>query len=161
MDADKLKGMAIVSINEGATLGHIDDLLFDTRGLEVEAFRVKGSGQSFVVPFSQVKNVGADAVTVESSQVAQVVAKDSPVGGLAGLNQIKRLKVVDEAGTLFGTVNSVDVDPLTGRVLSLTARKGGVLGLGGETTIIDGGSVRSVGAEVMTVAQGQATPAAE
>ncbi|HEU5329193.1 MAG TPA: PRC-barrel domain-containing protein [Thermomicrobiales bacterium] len=29
MDADKLKGMAIISVAEGARLGRVDEVLFD------------------------------------------------------------------------------------------------------------------------------------
>lgn len=152
MDASKLKGMAIVSISEGATLGHIDDVLIDTKALRIDALHVKGDKQQFVVPFARIKNVGADAVTIENSQVTQAAPEGSS-GSVTGLDRLKRLKVVDEAGTHLGTVSSIDVDQATGQVLGLAAHKGGLLGLGGETTLIAAGDIRSIGAEVMTVAQ--------
>lgn len=154
MDASKLKGLAIVSIGEGATLGHIDDVLIDTKALRIDAFHVKGDKQQFVVPFARIKSVGADAVTIENSQVTQAASGGSS-GSVAGLDRLKRLKVVDEAGTHLGTVSGIEVDQVTGQVLGLAAHKGGLLGLGGETTTIAAGDIRSIGAEVMTVAQTQ------
>ena len=69
MEADKLKGMPIVSLADGAKLGRIDEVLFETRPLRVAALRAAADGQGFVIPFGQLTHVGADAVTVESSQV--------------------------------------------------------------------------------------------
>lgn len=42
MDAETLKGMAVVAITEGTKLGHIDELLFDPQGLGIAAIRVRG-----------------------------------------------------------------------------------------------------------------------
>lgn len=157
MDADKLKGMAIVSIAEGATLGHVEDVLIDTAALRIDAFQVKGDRQRFIVPFDQVRNIGADAVTVESRQAARVLEDEAAIGGLAGLERFKRLKVVDDAGTFLGTVNNIEIDQAGGRVVGITVHKGGAFGFGGETTTIEAGNVRGVGAEVMTVGAAQAT----
>lgn len=158
MDAGKLKGMAIVSIGEGATLGHVADVLFDTKALRIDALEVKGTGRQFVVPFNRIKNVGSDAVTIESSQVTQTLSTEGTGGALTGLDRIKRLKVVDETGTHLGTVSSVEIDQATGQVLRLAAHKGGLLGMGGESTSIAAGDIRGIGPEVMTVAQVERSP---
>jgi sporulation protein YlmC with PRC-barrel domain len=159
MDANKLKGMAVVSIAEGAKLGYVDDLLFDTQTLRPVALRVAAGGQHFVIPFEQLKNIGADAITVESSQVTQVAGKEGTFSNLLGLSKIKGLKVIDTAGTFLGTIASVEIDLADGHVLSLTAHKGGVLGLGGTSTTIDTAAIRSVGAEIVTVATQEPPPA--
>ncbi len=152
MDADKLKGMAVVSLNEGAKLGRIQDLLFDTQAMRVAAIQISGdNGGNFVLPTDQVRSIGADAVTVESGQVLQVAAKGGQYEALPGLGKLKGLKVVDGTGTLVGSVTSVEVDPVGGRLVGLTAHKGGMLGLGGTSTTIEAAAIRSIGPEVITV----------
>lgn len=152
MDADKLKGMAIISVAEGARLGRVDEVLFDTAGLRAGGLHASGEGQNFVVPFEQVKNIGADAVTVESSQVTQAASKGATFDALTSLSALKKRKVVDETGALIGTVASLDIDPASGKITSITAHKGGVLGLGGASTVIDASSVHGVGPELLTIA---------
>lgn len=160
MDAEKIKGMAVVSIAEGTKLGRVDDLLFDIGSLRVAALRVSGDGQDFIIPFTGLKNIGVDAVTVENSQVTQVPGRGGESSAWAGLGKVKNLKVVDDAGTLLGTVSSIAVDAVTGQMIGLRAHKGGLLGLGGTSVTIDAQAIRSVGAEVITVAagEGQAVP---
>jgi sporulation protein YlmC with PRC-barrel domain len=154
MDADSLNGMAVVSIAEATRLGTITDVVFDAQPLRVAALQAAGKDTAFVIPFDQVRTVGPDAVMVESSQVTQIASGGGALGQLTGLADLRKLKVVDEAGTLLGTVQAVEFDPLTGHVVRLQARKGGVLGVGADTTAIDAASIRSVGSEVLTVGAG-------
>lgn len=154
MDADKLKGLAVVSLAEGARLGRITDLLFETAPLRVAALRARGDGGDFVLPFARVRNVGTDAVTVESSQETQIASAGTAFDGLVGLGQREQLKVVAAAGTLLGTVRTVELDPATGRVTRLVAHQGGVLGLGGTSTPVEVAAIRSFGTDVLTVGTG-------
>lgn len=159
MDANKLKGLAIVSLTDGAKLGRIDDVLFGTQPLRATALRATGDGQGFVIPFEQVKAIGADAVTVESGQVTQTDSSGGAFGALPGLDELKKLKVVDEAGTLVGMLSGIDLDPATGRVTGVSVHKGGLLGLGGTTVTIDPAAIRGVGSELLTVNASGAEPA--
>ena len=147
MKAEKLKGLAVISIAEGARLGRVEDVLFDPRELRIGALRVGGDERNFVLPFEQVKQVGVDAVTVESGRAIQVAGGD----GMLGLGDLTSLKAVDEAGNFIGTVAGVEIDTATGHIENVTAHKGGVLGLGGQTTTIVAGEVRVIGPDVMTV----------
>jgi sporulation protein YlmC with PRC-barrel domain len=60
--------------------------------------------------------------------------------------------VVDDAGTLIGAVASVEIDPANGQITSITAHKGGMLGLGGASTTIEASSVHGIGPELLTIA---------
>jgi uncharacterized protein YrrD len=151
MKASDLKGMAVVSIDGGAKLGYIDDVLFDSGGLRVAALRINADKQKALVPFDQVKSIGSDAVTVQSNDVTQWIKPESESTTQPGLDQIGKLKVVNEAGTLLGTVNTVEVDPQAGSITQVQSHKGGVLGLGGSTFTIPAKQIISVGTEVMTV----------
>ena len=148
MQSDKLKVIAVVSVDEGSRVGRVEESLFDPQDLHLAAFRIKGDNGTFIVPLDKVQSVGADAVMVASSAATQVAAVDST---LVGWEALQKRKVVDESGTLLGTVSNLDLDTTTGKVLGLTVHKGGMLGLGGETTEIQATRIKSIGAELITL----------
>jgi uncharacterized protein YrrD len=151
MNAGEIKGKAVISITTGARLGRVDDVLFDRGSLAVAAFRVSAGDQQAVIPFDQVQSVGSDAVMVPSDDVAQWIATSSAAEGLVSVDALKHYKVVDEAGTLLGTPRALTIEPTDGRLQQLDVHKGGVLGMGGESTSILSGGIASVGADVIVV----------
>jgi sporulation protein YlmC with PRC-barrel domain len=151
MHADTIKGLGVVSIESGAKLGSVDDLLFDSRGLRLAALHISADGQQGVIPYEQVRAIGENAVTISADSAVLWASSGSELASLPTLAAFKKLKVVDEAGTLLGTVQHVEVRPEDGRISELTVHKGGILGLGGETTIIPAGEITSVGDEVIVV----------
>jgi len=157
MDAGKVKGLGVVSIASGAKLGTIDDVLFDVRGLRLGGLMVKSGDQQAVVPLDQVKSIGGDAVTILSDTSAQWGQAGTPLSTLPRLSDMQKLKVVDEAGTLLGTVKDIEIMPDDGRIAALTVHKGGVLGIGGDTVTIRGAEITSVGDEVIVVPVREAT----
>ncbi len=155
MQPASLKGMAIVSITEGTRLGRVDDLWIDTTQRSVVALQCSDQRKRFIVPFPLIRNIGQDAITVESSQVTQVDGHSAPTPGTLRLDDFLKLKVVDESGAFVGNVNQVDIDVASGQLLSINAHKGGMLGLGGTTTAIPAEQIRAVGQELVTVAIGE------
>jgi uncharacterized protein YrrD len=149
--SSELKGKAVISITSGARLGRVDDVLFDPASLDVAAFRVSAGGQQAVIPFDQVQSVGRDAVMVPSDDVAQWIATSNAGAGLLSFDDLKHRKVVDDAGTLLGTPRAIDVAPQDGRLQQLQVHMGGMLGMGGETTIVASRDLVSVGADVIVV----------
>lgn len=149
MDIDKLKGMTVVSVSEGARLGRVEDVLLDTSALQIGALKIAHEGQQFVIPFNLIKSIGADAITVESSQVTQ--ATGDAATSLVSLRDFKKLKIVDEFGTLLGVLSGVEFEQQTGKMQQLLVHKGGVLGLGGTTKTVDASQVRGIGRDVVTV----------
>jgi uncharacterized protein YrrD len=157
IDARTIKGLGVVSIESGAKLGTVDDVLFDTKGLRAAALRIKADQQEAVVPFEDVASVGANAVTVPGDMAARWGANASPLASLPKLDDVKKLKVVDEAGTLIGTIDDVCLAP-DGRIAELKVHKGGVLGIGGEKHLISASLITSVGDEVIVVPARQPAP---
>jgi uncharacterized protein YrrD len=151
MDASKLKGMAVVSLAEGTKLGTVARPLIDLAALRLVALQVKGDSGTFVIPFDQVQQFGTDAITVASSRVTQIPGTDSAATALLDLDQIGKLKVVDQAGTLLGTVAQLTIDAASGQISHLGAHKGGMLGMGGTTTPIPARAILSVGPDLLTV----------
>lgn len=152
MKPDEFKKLAVVSIQSGAKLGYVDDLLFDTSHLRLAGFRVKADGHHSLVPIGEVKSIGSDAVTVSDDAAARSAQAESALAALPDVDRLHQLKVVDEAGTYLGKVSSLEVDPQTGSIMGFEAHEGGVLGLGGRTTPIPAADVRSVGDEIIVVA---------
>lgn len=151
MDANTLKGMAVVSLQEGATLGRVEQALFDLAARQLRGLEVRGDNGTFIVPFEQIESIGSDAVTVASSQVTQTASSSSTAGTMTGVNELQKLKVVDNTGTFLGTLGAIEFDAANGRVTKLNAHKGGVLGFGGTTTTLDASSILVVGSELLTV----------
>lgn len=151
MNPDKLKGVAVVALDDGARLGRVSGTLFDRATLQLRALQVKSDGHGFIVPFQQVRAIGADAVMVGSSHESQAASSAGEYAQLIDYDAIKKLKVVDSTGTYAGTIHNLEVDPASGKTLRLIVHKGGVLGLGGETTTIDSSAITGVGPELITV----------
>ena len=152
MDAETLNDVAVVSVNEAARLGRVTDTLFATEPLRVAALRAGGASGEFVLPLERITNFGSDAVMVESPNVTELSRQGGSFGQLLSLADLKKLKIVDEAGNYVGTLRAVNFDPASGRVDRLSAETGGVLGIGGRKVTIEAGDVRSVGTDLVTVA---------
>lgn len=158
MNADRIRGMAVLSITTGARLGRVEDLAFDPQERRVAALRVSADGQQTLIPFDKVHSIGSDAVTVPSDDVREWGTPPGDLSTLPGVEDLRKLKVVDEAGTLVGVVRDIEIDPQDGRVTQVETHAGGVLGIGGTTRTIAAEDVRSIGAEVMMVAVSGAAP---
>jgi sporulation protein YlmC with PRC-barrel domain len=149
MNVEKLKGMAVISVGEGARLGRVDGALFDASSLRLTALRLKGDSGEFIVPLANVRSIGADAVTVDGSEMTQAVTS-SPQGTLVELSDLKERKVVNADGTMLGVIDDLDIDPQSGQLNSLTTHKGGILGIGGEKSTIEAAAIKNIG-EIITV----------
>lgn len=162
MDAKTLKDMAVVSLQEGTRLGRVAEPLFDLAARQMRAVKVHGDDGTFIVPFEQIESIGSDAITVTSSEVTHTPRAGDAVGIEMGLNDLEKLKVVDNEGTFLGTLDTIQFDPATGAVTQLSAHKGGLLGMGGTTTPIDASSIVKVGSDLLTVTMDEtSTPPAK
>lgn len=159
MNANTLKGMAIVSVAEGTKLGQVEQPLFDLTAHRIAALRAKGDSGAFIVRFEDVQGVGADAITVASSAATRTPSTGGAADDLVDLRALGKLKVVDGAGTFLGTVGDVEFDPASGEIARLVAHKGGMLGMGGTTTPFDVRAIASVGPELVTVNIATSAPA--
>jgi sporulation protein YlmC with PRC-barrel domain len=153
MDASKLRDMAIVSMAEGSRLGRIEGLFFDPTTLRLQALQARGEQERFLVPLELVQTIGSDAVMVESSQATRAASRSGALGNLVELNDLKQLKVVDAGGGFVGTVEQIEVDPVSGALMRLGVHKGGILGMGGETRHFEVSAIRSVGKELITLTE--------
>lgn len=155
MKGNDFKKLAVVGIEDGAHLGHVYDLRFDTKALKVAAICLESEGQRSLVAFDDVRSIGNDAVTVPNRDVVRSLSADTALASLPGIEQLQQLKVVDERGDYLGKVEDVEVDTSTGKITEIDAHEGGVLGIGGKRATFTVGQVRSVGDELVVVAAQQ------
>ena len=151
MKSTDLNGMAVVSLQEGAKLGQVDQPIFDLSARRLRALYVKGDSGISILPFDQIEKIGTDAITVATSRVTQTPGAESMGSRMLDLPTLRKLKVVDRDGTYLGTLSEIEFDPQSGQVTQLAAHKGGVAGIGGTTTPIDTEATLTVGAELLTV----------
>ena len=159
MQLTELTGKAVLSVATGARLGRVDAVLLDPHTLAIAAVQVAAEKQQAVIPFAQVQSVGPDAVMVPADDVAQWIATATDAGGLITMDALKHYKVVDDTGTLLGSPQALELDATDGHLQTMAIHKGGVLGLGGETTTVQAGDIASVGADVVVVHRAPAPPA--
>jgi uncharacterized protein YrrD len=130
MKFSELKGRAVINLQDASKIGEVEDLIVEVEGHHIVSVKVR-TGQfhaARLIPVTDVKNVGADAVTIsvgvdpagmrtdsanpsalgdasqpgtqQQSQPAQVIEITSILGN----------KVVTDAGTMVGSLRDVMVD---------------------------------------------------
>jgi sporulation protein YlmC with PRC-barrel domain len=151
MDANDMKGLAVVTIAEADKLGRVEDVLFRSQPLEAVALRVATETGTRVVGMHSVSSIGQDAITTDTEASATDGESDFRHQELQGLEQLGKLKVVDRSGTYLGHITRVELEPSSGKVRSLDIRKGDVLGLGGDSITIANDKVVAVGPDLVTV----------
>lgn len=114
MTTKLVKGMPVVSLADGATLGAIDHVYFDPRQMAVVGFtfhqrsRLFGGGTSGLVDISDVHAFGDDAVTVRD---VAVVRSDLAVTAgheeLIDLEALLKRDVMTESGHRLGRVAAI------------------------------------------------------
>ena len=151
MKASALKSMAVVSMADGVRIGRVEDVLFDTVALRIAALTLTTTGGQSILPFSSVRSIGADAVTVESETAAQAAEAQGSGGNvLRGLDDLLGLKIVSGEGNHIGDVREVLVDQASGALTELEAHRGGMLGVGGTSVMIPTSAIRGIGPDLVT-----------
>ncbi len=113
----QVKGMPVITVEEGKKIGSIDDLLVDPERMQVLWLRLSSGsllGDRTWVPADVVRSVGADAVIVDSndavrSSVDTHEAKDLRREG----RRIVGTTVMTESGHKIGEANDYEFAPDT------------------------------------------------
>lgn len=151
--ARELHGLAVVDVQGGRRLGHIDEVVVSPDDLRLLGFVMK-EGNLFnqrerVVEASGIRSIGADAVTVDGEELAgdADAASEAFREARTGDRRLIGSKVVTQEGTLLGTVDDFAIDESQQRVGALTLR-GGLLS-GGDALPAE--RIVSVGPDVVVV----------
>jgi sporulation protein YlmC with PRC-barrel domain len=152
MKASALKGKAVVSMVDGIQIGRVEDVLFDTAALKVAALVLTTTGGRSILPFTAVRTLGADAVTVESATATQPAAAQGDASNLLrALGDLTGLKVVNGEGAYLGDIRDITIDQASGALTEFEAHGGGMLGIGGTTITVLAAAIRGIGPELVTV----------
>jgi uncharacterized protein YrrD len=122
----ELKGMPILTLEEGVRLGEVRDLIVDPTSAHVLALvldRRAPGGETQVVATANVRHVGAAAITVENRGSLVLLSQVPRFQELARLRRpIEGRMVISENGERLGQVADLLVDETTFRADSLILR---------------------------------------
>ncbi len=139
-----LKGRKLVDTSSADTVGKVDGFLLDPSTRTVAGLEFKKTDHGSVVSWSDLTAVGADAVTVGSTD-----ALGELEGHLADLatkdGQVLRKRVLTDAGEDLGSVHDIDLDPRTGALNEL------VIGSKKHRSTIAGSRLLGVGSYAVVV----------
>jgi uncharacterized protein YrrD len=119
MNSKHLKGLAVISIADGAKLGTIDDIYLDPAAKRVVGFSVAGGSvggapdAGLTIDATEVHTLGQDALTLADMTSPHGAGVSAAYGSLALLEDLAKRKVVTEGGTHVGQVASVEFDEQT------------------------------------------------
>ncbi len=122
MRAKIIKGFPVVSLEDGAMIGKVQELLVDPSEKKVEALLVgeKGflKGRTQFISYSRVNNIGKDVITVEPGR--QLVTADVH----AHLENLKKYSflgnnVITQDGDYLARVQDYTFNPQTGKIENL------------------------------------------
>lgn len=148
-----VKGMPVVSLADGTTLGTIDHVYFDPRRMAVVGFTFHqrsglfGGGTSGLVDISDVHAFGADAVTVDD---VAVVRGDLAVAAgheeLIDLDALLKRDVMTESGRRIGRVVAIQFGDASHALVALD------VDVEGTPQRIAADQIKTVGPELIIVA---------
>lgn len=141
-------GKIVVSMSDGAKVGTVKDLVF--HGLGLSDLLVAGERGEGLLPFDQIGTNGPDAVTVPSYSVIDWNAGRLMEPDRRNTHDLRKLSVVDSDGTMLGTVHDLTMTK-AGKIQEIDVRTEGVFGLGAVHTMVAGGHIRAIGAQMITV----------
>jgi uncharacterized protein YrrD len=107
-------GLPVVSLTSGEELGAVEDLLWNEQEGRLSGLVLLEAGavkRQRLLPFDQIKCIGADAVTVQAEDLA---AECPPEDGRLSL--LNGLPVLSEEGESLGTIEDFVFSPEDGRV---------------------------------------------
>ena len=146
----ELKGMPVLTLQEGERLGQVRELILDPATRQVVALvldqRTSGKEEQ-VVATANVRNVGTTAITVEDRSSLVPLNRIPRFQELARARKpVQGKMVMSESGTRLGQVDDMEVDVETFQIVSLVLK-----GLLGRRRVISADRVRTIGADAIVV----------
>ena len=141
-----LKRKPVVSMADGTKIGEVDDLVIDTSAWRIVDLYLVGKPGRGLIPLAGIKNIGPDAVTIES---AEAVAYNAKATGTC-FESLKALHIVDGTGTTRGHIVDLRYEA-DGSIQALEVSQGGVFGIGAHHLTVTPAEVRGVGEKILTV----------
>jgi uncharacterized protein YrrD len=155
MDAKTVKGLAIVSIEEGEKIGTVDGIVFDLERRRVAAYRVAGGGlfrsSRNLVDIDDVKSLGPDALMIANRTLVREDPDGRRYGQFPDLPALTNVRVVTENGTFVGNIESIIIDESSGRITEFEVSDGSMLSAFRQNRFVPNSDVRHIGRDIAVV----------
>jgi uncharacterized protein YrrD len=165
MDVKSLKGIAVVSIEQGEKVGTVDDLLFDLEGRKVVAFKLIKPGLlrsgGIVLRMDDVESIGKDAVMIRNRERIRELKDERDLQGRPDLAALSSLRVVTQDGTYVGNLATVQFDQKFGRLTAIEITGGGLMDRLRRTKEVEISEVVSMGTDVVIIPDSYAPVSSE
>jgi uncharacterized protein YrrD len=154
----KFISMQVISLEDGQQIGHVRGLVINPVTKTVSALQVdqkKWFKEQKIIPFSKIRSIGDDAITIEKNSNVQKPANlPEMVSLLKEKVELIGAKVIAENGITLGYVDDFYVETSSGEIVNLEI-SGNVL-----NTLFKGKAhlsmehIRTVGKKVLVAAEG-------
>jgi uncharacterized protein YrrD len=116
MNAKQIKGLPVIGVADGATLGTVDDVYVDVEARALLGFAVGGGAslaglESAYLDPSDIRSIGADAVMVDNREAMRGEEVRTQIGALVNIDSLMKRNVMTEGGVNVGTVADVEFEP--------------------------------------------------
>lgn len=127
-------GLPVVTLQEGAIIGKLDDFQFDLQTRHIYGYRMRGSGvfsRSGGVAAAHLQRIGRDVVFVGSESEVEWKSGSGRHNqeGRAWASQYRGIKVMSRAGALLGLVDDFVFDPVSDQILGVLVDNDRILAL--------------------------------
>lgn len=155
MDARSLKGIAVVSIEDGEKVGTVDDMIFNLETMQVLAFRLSRTGffrsAGELVAMEDVESLGKDAVMIRNRDVLREEKSEREFQDRPDLKSFGNLRVVTQDGSYVGDLATVHIDQKTGSVTELEVSGGSLFAMLRRNLEVPASEVISIGNDVVVI----------
>lgn len=155
MDVKSLKGIAVVSIEQGEKVGMVDNILFDLDKRMVIAFKLIKPGflrsGGIVMTMDDVESIGKDAVMIRNKEKVRELKAERDLQSRPDLGAMASLRVVTEDGTYIGNLATVQFEPRNGAITILEVTGGGLMDRLRRNLVIPANEIVSMGSDVVVV----------
>jgi sporulation protein YlmC with PRC-barrel domain len=146
LKASDLKHKDVLDLNQGVKLGNVSETYFEN--FQIIGFQVIKDKQLGFLPYSLIRGIGHDAITLENKAAVQWDPPSDP--GYVSLTEIMSKIVIDANGNKQGKPTAIHLSE-TGTIQGITTAEGGFLGIGAQSNEIPGTHLRAIGDEYITI----------
>ncbi len=149
-------GLKVITLDTGEKVNTVTDIIFDPSANQVTALLIDEGGwfsEAKVILIQDVKAIGVDAVTIESSDLIKK-ASEAPqrVTNIAqDKNYLSQSRVITEEGTELGKISDIYFDEHTGKVLQLEVTQGILKDTTGGKKLVNTSDIITVGEYALIV----------
>lgn len=160
--ASSMVGLPIYTLDRGKKLGHVKDVVFDTKQNRLLGFTMEKRGlfspDRFILPFEKVKSVGDDALMIDTGRVFKRES-DFPEArkAIRDGEDIRHRVLMTHSGHKLGSISDIVIDDESGKAVSYEVTGGFAKDIGSGRDYVDATQTENVGIDAVIVPDTVAT----